>query len=1021
MRYIVLPHDHVRGPWFERTFMSEKKQKGGLAAAPSKKEGTILPCEVSSGDLGCMEFHRDALALVPDPSDKRPGVAFFLPGTKDRRELRTCSCSVSRSRTCAHILKLVEIHKTVQKETGGRGLYEVFRSGIWYRFAAILGADSSETRETVRLQFTGKDRKRALRAVASNGKEMLRYLSRGADATRFHERFGRVPETHAVPHRAAILEQLRNLALNDGERVMLERGFRSHRLALEESFWYGVAYHGFREFGEDGVTFHPAIEESTGAFTVTCRLIEGDPVFRMVIPRGSVRGLLTALNESLPNQHGLTIHPIPLKSLFRLTATTALDLEVRPIIQVLQESGESRFFEREDLERFRYGDLLYVRELGILAELEPPGPIARKFAAPVRMVLKKSQVPFFLQEFEEELREGGHMVEASVKALRIIRQFDSVEIAPDALDRDWCWLSVQYGSGNASVSLAEIFRAKKEGQRYVPTDQGWVDCQSPDFEGFEAILDRMRGEEPEETSHRMRLSRLDLLRLNATVLRPLRVAGDGEPATRVRRMLELKPARPLGPLTGLVSPLRKYQSLGVEWLMFLYENGLGGLLCDDMGLGKTHQVMALMVALREHEGGGEPFLVVCPTTVLSHWQRKILEHAPGLKAEVFHGGQRDLDRALCQADVLLTSYGILRNDIEQLKSVSFALAVFDEIQNIKNPQTLAYEAARELAAGRKLGLTGTPIENHVGELKALFDVTVPGYLGSDGAFAERFLRPIDEDRSGKAWADLSRLISPFTLRRLKRTVLDDLPEKIEDLRTCTLSNDQLKFYRDAIASRGIGLRAILEKREQAVPYIHIFALLTLLKQICDHPALLEGGEEDPDRFQSGKWDLFKEILQESLDSGQKVVVYSQFLGMIRMIEGLLRGWDVGFVSMTGGSRNRGAIVSRFNEDPDCRIYVGSLKAGGTGIDLVAASVVIHYDRWWNAAREDQATDRVHRIGQRRGVQVFKLVTEGTLEEKISAIIEKKRKLMESIVVEDDPGLLKTFSREELMEMLSPPP
>jgi SNF2 family DNA or RNA helicase len=458
----------------------------------------------------------------------------------------------------------------------------------------------------------------------------------------------------------------------------------------------------------------------------------------------------------------------------------------------------------------------------------------------------------------------------------------------------------------------------------------------------------------------------------------------------------------------------------VEWLLFLFENGLGGLLCDDMGIGKTHEVMALMLLLREHMAVKKHFLVVCPTTVLSHWRGKILDHAQGLKAAVFHGGQRDLEETLKDNNVLLTSYGILRNDIEQLKQIPFSLAVFDEIQNIKNPETLAYEAARNLKATIKLGLTGTPIENSLGELKALFDLTVPSYLGTDEDFATRYVKPIEEDLTSSRRKALARLISPFTLRRLKKTVLDELPEKIEDIRMCSLSEDQTRLYRDAISSRGEGLIEVLKRGKEPIPYIHIFALLNLLKQICNHPALLESRVDDFDRYQSGKWDLFKEIFSEAFDSGQKIVVYSQFLGMIRIIERFLEEQGVTFVTLTGATRNRGEIISRFNQDPDCRLYVGSLKAGGTGIDLVAASVVIHYDRWWNAAREDQATDRVHRIGQRRGVQVFKLVTEGTLEEKISAIIEKKRNLMDSIVREDDPGLLKTFSREDLIQILSDP-
>jgi SNF2 family DNA or RNA helicase len=213
---------------------------------------------------------------------------------------------------------------------------------------------------------------------------------------------------------------------------------------------------------------------------------------------------------------------------------------------------------------------------------------------------------------------------------------------------------------------------------------------------------------------------------------------------------------------------------------------------------------------------------------------------------------------------------------------------------------------------------------------------------------------------------------------------------------------------------------VLELGEQPVPYMHIFALLNLLKQICDHPAIVEHDLDNYDRYRSGKWDLFCELLAESLDSGQKVVIYSQYLSMIDIITAYLQDQRVGFVSLTGKSRNRGAIVAQFNEHPDCRVYVGSLKAGGTGIDLIAASVVIHYDRWWNAAKEDQATDRVHRIGQRKGVQVFKLVTEGTLEERIAALIDKKRQLLNSVVKEDDPGLLKSFTRVELIELLGMP-
>jgi SNF2 family DNA or RNA helicase len=438
-----------------------------------------------------------------------------------------------------------------------------------------------------------------------------------------------------------------------------------------------------------------------------------------------------------------------------------------------------------------------------------------------------------------------------------------------------------------------------------------------------------------------------------------------------------------------------------------------------MGLGKTHQAMALISWLKEKEHLKEPFLVVCPTTVISHWRDKIRDHAPGLNAIVYHGDNRKITEKLRHGEVLLTSYAILRNDILELKEIPFSLAVFDEIQNLKNRQTQSYQAASLIGARVRIGLTGTPIENSLNELKSLFDLVLPGYLGTDEEYSARYLSPDGSNQPSPGLPELRRMISPFTLRRLKKDVLTELPEKIEDLRTCQLSEMQVKLYRDASATKGDALLSQLKSDSQPMPYVHIFALLNLLKRICDHPALVLNRIEDYQDFQSGKWELFQELLFETLDSGRKAVVFTQYLGMIAMMERMLRSLGIGFATLTGASQNRGEIVRRFNEDPDCRVFLGSLKAGGTGIDLLGGSTVLHYDRWWNAAREDQATDRVHRIGQKQAVQVFKLVSEGTLEEKISAIIERKRQLMDAVVQVDNPQLSKIFTRDELIDLLQP--
>jgi len=970
------------------------------------------PGPVSIPGFDRVEFLRHGLALVPDPADKRPGLPLLLLGRDSLPELRSCSCARSKTRTCDHVLELVGLYRSFLESRGGRSPYDLFKASLWHKLSTVLARRGEPLLERVGLSSVRDGRGGWIGISGPDGEELARYLSSGPDAGRLVERLGPAGGEDQVPGRSEILKRLALRTLTQDERSLIERGYKSQRMALEGSFWYRLAYHCFMEFGPSGITFQPRIEEKTGRFTLLGLGPDQRPVLQLAVPRLEVGSLLAAFRDDLPNQHGLTIHPLPLRSIFKVDLNTELDLEVRPLIQVLQGDGEAFYLDRAEVERFRYGNLIYVKELGLLAELERERGPGRRFKAPVRMRLKKSQVPSFLEEHAAELKEDRFLVGEEVRSLKIFKEFDRIEVDPKALERDWCWLDLRYGFGTGSVSLAELLRAREEGRRYLGLEGGWVDCQAESLSGLEGL-----GRREIDPADRVRLSRLDLLRLQAAAQTPLRVTGRDQRARLLKRLLSLSPALPGARVKGLTSSLRPYQTIGFEWLRFLSENFLSGLLCDDMGLGKTHQVMALMLWLRESGRSDRPMLVVCPATVLSHWSGKLGEHAPGLRAAVFHGAQREVEDVLAGNDLLLTSYGVLLNDIRRLEEIDWSLVVFDEIQTIKNPQTKTFQAARSLRAGFRLGLTGTPLENRLEDLKALFDLILPGYLGSDQSFQERYAGR-DSMPAPTRRAELGRLISPFVLRRLKGSVLEELPDKIEDIRTCRLSQDQVALYREAVSSRGRALAEELKAAGRPIPYIHIFALLNLLKQICDHPALVSDPGEDPERCRSGKWDLFQELLQESLDSGQKVVVYSQYLRMIELIAGHLGRLGVDFVTLTGRSRNRGRIISRFNDDPGCRVFAGSLRAGGLGIDLVAASVVIHYDRWWNAAREDQATDRVHRIGQRRGVQVFKLVTEGTLEEKISALIEKKRRLLEEVVPEDDPRVLKSFSREDLIGFLS---
>ncbi|KIC71711.1 putative ATP-dependent helicase YwqA [Neochlamydia sp. TUME1] len=441
-----------------------------------------------------------------------------------------------------------------------------------------------------------------------------------------------------------------------------------------------------------------------------------------------------------------------------------------------------------------------------------------------------------------------------------------------------------------------------------------------------------------------------------------------------------------------------------------------------MGLGKTHQAMALIAAIINHgekqkQKGNSYFLIICPTSVIYHWQDKLAQYLPNLRVSTFYGTHRSLDEFQEHYDILLTSYGVWRIEHQLLSKISFELAIFDEIQIAKNYRSRLYATLAHVNAHMRLGLTGTPIENHLRELKSLFDLVLPTYMPGEKDYREYFVKPIDKKQDLKRKALLSRLINPFVLRRKKENVLNDLPEKTEEISHCGLTESQAILYNNVVEQSRQVVLDKLTHGSQPIPYLHIFAILSYLKQICDHPACYLKTPSEYKLYQAGKWDLFIELLKEARESHQKVVVFSQYLNMLDIIQKYLEERHIGFAAIRGSTINRGEQLKRFNEDPQCEVFLGSLQAAGLGVELTAASVVIHYDRWWNAARENQATDRVHRSGQTRGVQVFKLVTKGTFEEKIDKMITRKGKLMEDIVGVDDHRLLKQFNRDEIIELL----
>lgn len=963
-----------------------------------------------------IEFFRSAVGLMPDPEDPSPGAAVLVLDESMNETSRFCTCAESRKRTCRHQAALAAALYARRSAGQNRAFESGFASSSWFKAGQFMGDDQRTKASDVLFKTLHDPDGGFLAAFAPCGDLLFTYFSDGPDRMRLVERFEAFDATAERITRARLLKQMALLTLSDTERRVLDQGFNTRGMAFRETAWYWLAYHGYREFGPE-VRFMPYIDAASGEFQIRGHDAGGRCVLSWTLPRSRVKHFLKAFGPYLTNDGGLSLEPVPLDLIFDVQLTAELDLKITPQIRRIQKSGEFELLDKLDLKRFQYGSLVFIQELNLLADMTEIQNLKGRFKKLEATVIERSRVPLFWSDHSEMFLEERFQVDDRLRGLNLMARYDRLHFKVLAMERDWCWLDVTYGFGSENISLKAILDARRSGTRFIGTAQGWIDCDALPIEDIQRQVDLSRYDEQKGA---LPLSRRQLLQIQALSPAPVEVDGEPAAARALEKLLTFTPPSALPDLAGRVGSLRPYQQCGAEWLWFLYQNGLGGLLCDDMGLGKTHQVMALMAAVLSLPENQGVFLVVCPTSVLSHWETKIAAHAPVLTAGVYHGADRKLADFLGAGRVLITSYGVLLRDIEQLSAVPFDLAVFDEIQNLKNPDTQSYQAADRIRAAVRIGLTGTPIENRLQELKALMDLTVAGFLGTDAHFCEKYAAPLEADPQHDRREELRRLIMPFTLRRLKSTVLAELPEKIEDLRFCRLSEDQVKLYRDAVEQRRQGvLQELLDERHQ-IPYIHIFALLTLLKQICDHPALI-GDRCDYENYASGKWDLFKELLAEALAGGQKVVVYSQFVGMVDIIADYLSKIDLEHAVLTGQSRRRGEIIRRFNEDPACRVFIGSLKAGGTGIDLTAASVVIHYDRWWNAAREDQATDRVHRIGQNRGVQVFKLVTRGTLEEKVAAIIDRKKSLMNRIVQEDDPGLLKRFTRDELIDLLRPPP
>ncbi|MEH1805854.1 DEAD/DEAH box helicase [Nostoc sp.] len=558
----------------------------------------------------------------------------------------------------------------------------------------------------------------------------------------------------------------------------------------------------------------------------------------------------------------------------------------------------------------------------------------------------------------------------------------------------------QLAIGGQTISKAEFDKLVALNSPLVEINGEWVELRPQDIKTAQTFFTTRKDQ--------MALSLEDALRFSTgdtQVIEKLPVVSfeaSGALQELIGALSNNQVIAPLPTPTGFKGQLRPYQERGAAWLSFLERWGLGACLADDMGLGKTVQFIAFLLHLKEQDALENPTLLVCPTSVLGNWEREVNKFAPSLKILQYHGDKRPKGKAFLEAvkkhDLIVTSYSLLHRDIKSLQSVSWQIIVLDEAQNVKNPEAKQSKAVRELEATFRIALTGTPVENRLQELWSILDFLNPGYLGNKQFFQRRFAMPIEKYGDTASLTQLRSLVQPFILRRLKsdRDIIQDLPDKQEMTVFCGLTGEQAALYQQVVEQSLVEIESAEGLQRRGM----ILALLIKLKQICNHPAQYLK-QATLEQHNSAKLLRLEEMLEEVLAESDRALIFTQFAEWGKLLKPYLEkqlGREIFFLYGSTSKKQREEMIDRFQHDPQGPpIMILSLKAGGVGLNLTRANHVFHFDRWWNPAVENQATDRVFRIGQTRNVQVHKFVCTGTLEEKIHDMIESKKQLAEQVV------------------------
>jgi len=782
--------------------------------------------------------------------------------------------------------------------------------------------------------------------------------------------------------------------LTPSEIKMIQREIPSKKCLFEESMLYKIAKWAFFLQSHDALEWNLSLKEN---HQIRLHLLfQSKPFFQWDM---SIAQFLNMSKEARPfweKGFDVNFNPVGLPIRYSMTFMDEGDLLIRPGI------GLDHFIPLENMERV--DKMYYHPDTGYFYTQIGLSDFEWTHSSQSETTIKKQNIPQFVKKYQKEIDQLDHQfIDSALLGKIISNEIDRISL--DLIDYDDLHFKaqIQCEINGQIVSMEQLCEESlRKKHRYWEFNQRFFDIRSMDGHILEALLLLTQEHHVEFTAQSLFQALMffgDRIKINTNDL-----------AVSAYQAMSEMHIDSAPNLDGSELALRPYQQTGLEWLWFLRSFGLGGLLCDQMGLGKTHQGMALIQAIKNTKKTIQT-MVVCPTSVLFHWADKLRRFCPGLTVAVFHGIQRKADLAL-KADVILTSYGTIRQSREEFAEVLFDLLILDEIQNIKNSSTKAHQSVAGLKAISRIGLTGTPIENSLCDLKNTMEIVLPGYLGSEQLFIDNFDIPITKFKSESAREQLKNLVHPFMLRRSKTEVLQELPEKIEDTRVFQLSSAERELY-NQIALEG---KTRLEK-QSSLSALHVFQVINSLKQFCDHPALYFK-QGDYNSYPCQKWSIFTELLTETLQASEKLVVFTQYLGMIKFFKTYLNHHSIEYACITGNVRNRQEEQNRFQTDPDCMVFIGTLGAAGVGIDLTAASVLIHYDRWWNPAREEQGTDRIHRIGQEKTVQIYKLLALNTIEERIDQLITQKRDLLENIVEFDPEQATKRLTVQDLMEILA---